>query len=442
VSAPSRIAASEAARGRVALSTLVCVVCGAPAPLDRRTKCPACGGILDARYQGDAADLRAAFEAALRGRAALNAGPMWRWRAFLPIASDVSPVTLGEGGTPLLRAERPERWGGVSDFWFKAETANPTGSFKDRPGAVALTKARELGVPGVVTASSGNAGASVAAYAARAGLPAIVLVPDDLPPGKAAQIALHGPVLLSVRGHFSRAYDLALAWADRSGWYDVTSSFLSAFPTEGNKTVAYELWEELGRVPDWVLVPVSTGPLLVGTLKGFDELRRAGLTDRVPRMVAVQASGCAPIARAFNAGDDEVLAWGEPRTVASGIRDPLQGYADDGTLTLRCVRSSGGAVIAVGDDAILDAAVALARHEGQAAEPTGAVALAGAIRMIHDGAIAPDDSVVCLVTGHCLKDVEAYATRLSPAVAIQPNVEALLEALAAGPAHAMLPEAR
>lgn len=378
----------------------------------------------------------------MRARVQTPAATMWRWRAFLPVAPDVSPVTLGEGGTPLLRAERPERWGGVSDFWFKAETANPTGSFKDRPVAVALTKARELGVPGVVTASSGNAGASVAAYAARAGLPAIVLVPDDLPPGKAAQIALHGPRLVSVRGHFSRAYDLALAWAERSGWYDVTSSLLSAFPTEGNKTVAYELWEDLGRVPDWVLVPVSTGPLLVGTLKGFEELRHAGLTDRVPRMVAVQASGCAPIARAYDAGDDEVLAWGEPRTVASGIRDPLQGYADDGTLTLGCVRSSGGSVIAVDDDAILAAGVALARHEGQAAEPTGAVALAGAVSMIRNRDIAPDDSVVCLVTGHCLKDLDAYAMHRSPSVAVEPNLQALIEALGDGSARTTLPEER
>ncbi|MEX2541973.1 MAG: threonine synthase [Trueperaceae bacterium] len=407
------------------LEALECVDCGKEAALTHRTKCPRCGGILDARYRGDSEEWRQSF---LTARASAERS-MWRWRQLLPTAIGDSPVTLGEGGTPLVRSERPTEWGGVRDLWFKVENANPTGSFKDRPVSMALTKAREWGVGGVVTASSGNAGAAVAAYAARAGLPAVVLVPDDLPTGKAAQIAMHGATLLSVTGHFSRAYDLALAWAQRSGWYDVTSTLLSAYPTEANRTVAWELWSELGRVPDWILVPVSSGPLLVGIHKGFEELRQCGLIDRLPRMVAVQAAGCAPIARAFDAGDVEVEAWGDPKTVASGIRDPLQGYANDGTLTLRRVRESRGAVIAVDDQAIMDAADAIAIKEGVAAEPTGAVAVAGAIRMIEQGEIAPDASVVCMVTGHGLKDLGAYLGRRNEAISIAPDLNEMIEAI-------------
>ncbi len=408
------------------LRTLRCVVCGADAALAHRTKCPSCGGILDARYDGSPEAWRAAFVAAVR-----DATPgMWRWRATLPVPRHGTPVQLGEGDTPLIAAERPDAWGAVPGLRFKCETANPTGSFKDRPASVALSMARAWGVPGVVTASSGNAGASVAAYAARAGLPSVVLVPDDLPAGKASQIALYGPILIAVRGHFSRAYDLALDWAERSGWYDVTSTLLSAFPTECNKTVAYELWRQAPRVPDWILIPVSSGPLLVGIAKGFAELRHAGLVDREPRLVAVQAAGCAPIAAAYDAGRDEVDAWGDPETVASGIRDPLQGYADDGTRTLEIARRSGGSALAVDDDAILDAAEAMARYEGVAAEPTGAVAVAGARRMIADGRIGREDTVVCLVTGHGLKDPAAYLDRSADPIPIDPEPAALTAALA------------
>ncbi|MDQ3405896.1 MAG: threonine synthase [Actinomycetota bacterium] len=407
------------------LRALRCTGCGALHPTSARYKCPACGTVLDAEYDADPAAVRALIERAAHA----GSRSLWAFGPLLPVAPEVPPVSLGEGWTPLLPAERSEGWAGLTDLWLKIEAANPTGSFKDRPVSVALSKAREFGVEGVVTASSGNAGASVAAYAARAGLPAVVLVPDGLPSSKLAQIASYGPQLLAVRGHFSRAYDLALAWAESSGWYDVTTTLLSAFPTEGNKAVAYELWLQLRRVPDWILIPVSAGPLLVGIWKGYLELKAAGLVDRLPRMVAVQAAGCAPIAKAFARGDTTVEAWGDPITVASGIRDPLQGYADDGTLTLRRVRESGGAAIAVTDLEILNAAEAIARHEGQAAEPTGAVAVAGAIAMARDGRLAPDHSVVCLVTGHGLKDPQAYAEHTAPPVTIEPNLDSVSRAL-------------
>ncbi|HEX7127388.1 MAG TPA: threonine synthase [Thermodesulfobacteriota bacterium] len=401
---------------------LACVRCGRTHSLGERYRCPACGGILDVRY-----DMEAARRAGAAREVTAEAAGMWGVRTLLPVAANVAPVSLGEGATPLVRAPRLAARLGVGELLLKLESANPTGSFKDRPVSVALTKARELGVGGVVTASSGNAGAAVSAYAARAGLPAVVLVPEGLVKAKLAQIAMYGATLVAVRGHFSAAYALAAELARHTGWYNVTTTCLSAFPTEGNKTVAYELLRQCGgTVPDWVMVPVGSGPLLVGTLKGFEELRALGLADRVPRMVAVQAEGCAPVARAFAAGADEVEAWGTPDTVASGIRDPLQGYADDGTLTLAAARRSGGAAVAVSDARILEATRDLARDEGVLAEPTGAAGVAGIAELRRRGAIGEGARVVALVTGHGLKDPAVLATLVPEPPVVEPRLDALL----------------
>lgn len=403
------------------LVSLQCTTCGAVHAPFERYKCSACGGILDAVYDTTPAAARTLLEQAVHA----EVRTMWAFKRLLPLSSQIEPVSLGEGWTPLLHAQRSAEWAGLSKLSLKVESANPTASFKDRPVSVALSKAREFGVEGVITASSGNAGAAVAAYAARASLPAIVLVPEGLPNAKLAHITSYGAQVFALQGHFSGAYELALGWAEASGWYDVTTTLLSAFPTEGNKTVAYELWLQQRSVPDWILIPVSAGPLLVGIWKGYQELQHAGLIDHLPRMVAVQAAGCAPIARAFARGDTTVRAWDDPITVASGIRDPLQGYVNDGSLTLRRVRESGGAAIAVTDPEILHAAAMMAQHEGQAAEPTGAVAVAGAMMMAREGRIAPDASVVCLLTGHVLKDPSALSEDGARPITIAPTVEAI-----------------
>lgn len=399
-------------------------MCAATHPLTVSYKCPTCGGILDVVYDFGAATIRDVMQSA---RTQVGTS-MWAFRDLLPIASTTQPVSLGEGLTPVIETVNT-RWGGRA--WLKLEGSNPTGSFKDRPVSVAVTRAVELGAPGVITASSGNAGAAMAAYAARAGLPSVTLVPDGLPPGKLAQIAAPGTRLLAVRGNFSRAYELAQEWAARTGWLNVTTTQLSAFPTEGNKTVAYELVLQLGAVPDWVLIPVSSGPLLVGALKGFEELRTAGLIDKVPRMVAVQAEGCAPIAKAFAEGSTQVREWETPETIATGIKDPLQGYSDDGTRTLALARSSNGAVVAVSDKAILAAVKHLANSTGVLAEPTGAVGVAGldAIWQLGDHGPREGDSVVCMVTGHGLKDLGTIGGLVEPPTVIEPELSALERAL-------------
>jgi threonine synthase len=317
----------------------------------------------------------------------------------------VRPFSFGEGNTPLFRAGRIEAElpGFRGEIWLKDETRNPSGSFKDRLIAAALGQAIAMGVRGVVCASSGNAGASTAAYAARAGVPAIIVVPAHTPAGKVTQIAAHGAILLLVEGHYSRSYDLARALAESHGFANLTTTFINPHAVAGLTAVGREIAAQLGgRAPSHVLIPTGSGPLVKGVWQGLCD---AGLTTR---LVAVQAEGCAPIVRAFEAGAEAVTAWGMPDTIASGISDPLIGYERDGSYTLRLVRESGGCAITVSDDALRHAMQALARREGIYAEPTGASPIAALGPMLADGRLPPDSRIVCLITGHGFKDARVF----------------------------------
>lgn len=362
----------------MAAMTLTCVDCRASYPATLLYACEACGGLLEVTRPGTEPP----------GLDAL-----------------VSPaVTLGECGTPLL----PVRPGSLPmparALWFKDETRNPSGSFKDRLVSAALTTALTFRSKGLVCASSGNAGASAAAYAARAGIPAVILVPERTPTEKMAQIAAYGALLVKVAGHYSNSYAMALAVARETGFVNVTTTFLNPYGTDALRLVGHEIYDQLGgQVPDWVFVPTGSGPLVKGVFQGFAD--RGG---RMPRLVAVQAEGCAPIVKAFEERAGEVQAWGEPKTIASGISDPLIGYARDGTYTLRLVRESGGCAIAVSDDEIRRAMRVLAAGNGIFAEPTGASSLAAAQKMLARGDIGPDERIVCMVTGHGFKDFGIY----------------------------------
>lgn len=372
---------------------LRCIDCARAYPPTLRYACAACGGILEVVGQSG-----------LETPPGLS-GTMWRHAARLGVTDAGAIVSLGEGETPLLRAPRIERAlpGFEGEIWLKDETRNPSGSFKDRAISAGISKAIELGARGVVCASSGNAGASVAAYAARAGMGAIIIVPAHTPDGKVTQIAAHGAVLLKVPGHYSRSYDLAAALAERHGYANLTTTFINPWAVDALKLVGPEIRAQLGgRVPDMVLIPTGSGPLVDGVARGF-----AGGAKR-PRLVAVQAEGCAPIVRAFQAGAETVTAWGMPDTIASGISDPLIGYERDGTHTLRLVRRSGGVAVAVSDDELRAAMRLLARGEGLYAEPTGASPIAALPRLLAGGLVPRGAVVVCLITGHGFKDGRAY----------------------------------
>jgi threonine synthase len=329
---------------------------------------------------------------------------VWKYRAFYPLSFHCheSELGLGEGGTPLVLASKVGRKIGVEKTWFKSDHLNPSGSFKDRSAAVGVAWALEQGCPGVICASSGNAAGAAATYAARAGLPAYLVVSSRAPKSKLSAPTAHGARVFRVTGDFSRAFAAAREAALEVGLANLTTTYVNCYAWEGNKSVAFELYEQMDQTPDWVVVPVGSGPLLYGVWKGFEELRRFGFVDRTPRLMAVQPDGCAPIARAFETGTD-VVPWSGVDTVVSGLDDPLQGYERDGTLTLRTVRESGGIVLAVSDEDTLEAGRLLAQDEGIFVEPAAAISLAGASAARQLGRIDESETVVCLLTGHGFK---------------------------------------
>jgi len=375
---------------------LRCVDCQEQHPPALLYACARCGGVLEVVGESG---LATPADPSLRAS-------MWRHAPQLGVLEARHIVSMGEGQTPMRRAPRLEASlpGFRGEIWLKDETRNPSGSFKDRLVSAGLSKALELGTRGVVCASSGNAGASTAAYAARAGVPAVIVVPAHTPAGKVTQIAAYGAVLLLVEGHYSRSYDLARGLAERHGFTNLTTTFLNPWAVDALKLVGTEIAERLGgEAPDAVLVPTGSGPLVKGVAQG---LAAAGMRAR---LIAVQAAGCAPIVRAFEAGEAVVTAWDMPRTIASGISDPLIGYERDGTYTLRLVRESAGLAMAVEDDALRRAMRDLARLEGVYAEPTAASTVAALRRLQAEGRLTPEARVVCLITGHGFKDGAAFA---------------------------------
>jgi len=405
---------------------LKCLRCGKEYPLLTKYSCSKCGGILDVDYD---------YEAMKKKEIGSHLGTkkdegMWKFRDFLPIKKKESIVTLREGGTPLFRCERLAELTSLADFYLKDETRNPTGSFKDRPTSCAISKAKEEGGNAVITSSTGNGGVAVATYAAKAGMKAIIIVPSTAPRNKLLSIVCSGALLVKIKGIYSDCFSLARELSREYGWVNLTSTFLNPFATEGDKTVAYELYRDLRLVPDWILVPVGAGPLLVGIYKGYKELKELELVDKLPAMIGVQAKGCAPIVRAFERGEREVRAWGTPHTIASGIADPLQGYSDDGSLTLKIIRESGGAAVAVDDESLVESVQNLSRLTGIFAEPTGASSVASLRELKKRGILKEKDTVVCMVTGSGFKDSHTIQKYVEiPPKELEPNLEEVREFL-------------
>ncbi|MEV7965377.1 threonine synthase [Sphaerisporangium sp. NPDC088356] len=385
----------RSAQDGLAQPALACLNCQAAEPVVTRTRCQRCDGYL--RAVGHATSPVVDTE----GRG------VWRYASALADVSAPNRVSLHEGQTPLLEAGRLGAELGV-DLWIKDETRNPTGSFKDRILAVATGAAVDYGAAGLVCASTGNAGASAAAYAARAGIAGVILAPAKAALNKVMAAQVFGATWISVDGDYSDAYSLALAAAAELGFMNVTTTFVSPFSVEGSKTVAYELWEEFAdRTPDWIVVPIGAGPLLVGIEAGYRQLAQLGIDVRPPRLLAVQPSGCAPIVRAIRTGAEHVSAWGTPETIVGGLADPLNGYEAEGDITMAAVRRSGGSGVAIDDAMTIEYLRRLAREVGVFGEPSGAIAVAGVAQARSEGIIAAGESVVCCVTGSGLKDIEA-----------------------------------
>lgn len=331
---------------------------------------------------------------------------------FLPLLNR-DPKTLGEGFTPLIKAERLGEKLGLKNLYLKNETVNPTGSFKDRPIVVGANKAFEFGADVLVSASSGNAATSLAAWCARFGLKCVTFVPVDAPKSKLAQLQMLGASVYRVReresGKDPTAEMLSIC-VKKFGWHPVPSfGSFNPYQIEGAKTVAYEIAEQVDA--DAVVVPVGGAGLLLGILKGFREYRAINWIEKEPLVHAVQSEGCAPFVRAWRERS-EVRAWENPRTVASGIADP---YTWDGNSALKLMYKNGGTAVAVPDSLILEAQKLLANYAGIFAEPTGSTSLAGIIALRDEGLIQRTDNVVCLVTGTGFKDLDIVTERMAEA---------------------------
>jgi threonine synthase len=322
---------------------------------------------------------------------------MWRYRAWLPLRDGEEPISLGEGLTPLLRMPRLERRYGVAELWIKDESKNPTGSFKARGLAAAVTRAAIAGASAFTVPTAGNAGVALSAYAQRAGIPARVYAPTTTPGTLLAQIRGFGATLELVNGHIGDCGTRARADAQVSGAFDV-STLREPYRIEGKKTLGLELAEQLGwSLPDAILYPAGGGTGLIGMWKAFRELAHARwVTDEMPRFYAVQATGCAPVVRAIQTGSARTEPWPDPKTVASGLRVPAP---LGGPLMLRAIRESGGGAVAVTDAALCAAQRHLASAEGIDAAPEGGAALAALEELRRQGALSDRDRVVVFNTG-------------------------------------------
>ncbi len=326
---------------------------------------------------------------------------MWRYREVMPLAADELPVSLGEGGTPLLSLPRLARAADVATLWFKEEGLNPTASFKARGMSAAVTRAAAGGAKGFVVPSAGNAAGALSAYGARAGLPVRVYMPLDTPRAIVAECRKLGAEVVLMEGVISDCGVRARAFAAESGYFDV-STLREPYRVEGKKTMGYEICEQLDwELPDAIIYPTGGGTGIIGMWKAFAELETLGWIEpgRRPRMYVVQAAGCAPIVRAWLTGAESAHAWAAPETVASGLRVPA---ALGDFLILRAVRESGGAAVAVSDSELLRAERTLC-HDGLAACPEGGATLAALHRLRAAGHIRREDRVVCFNTGAWLK---------------------------------------
>lgn len=400
-----------------------CVGCGTSyGPEQDLLLCPACHNLLEANY--DYEGLRRHVD---RDALATRPSSVWRWRELLPVLDPGAIVTLGEGGTPMLRCDRLAQFVGVRELWVKSDASNPTGSLKDRSITVSATKAVEFGYRVLACDSTGNKASSVAAYAARAGLDSVVFCPDDTPTPKVIQSLFFGARLIRVRGHYSQInamYRQLIHSGKVASWYDCGTD--NPFRYEGKKTYAYEIAEALAwQVPDRVVHPGNGGMSIAKTWKGFNELRQLGWIERLPKMSLVQAAACDPIVRAVRAGDVEVRPVEKGPTIASALAGANPGLL--GARAVKAVRDSGGSAVGVTDPETVEAMRLLAR-EGLFIEPSGAVAIAGLRKLRQSGEVDRDERVVCVVTGSGFKDFDAIASQVHIPEEVVDGYEGLLSA--------------
>jgi len=384
--------------------------------------CKNCGDILEIKI-----DIEKAVEAVKTGNYKKEALSVWRYREFMPIHETTNIVTLSEGGTGLHRSIHLGEVLGLTNLWIKNEGENPTGSFKDRGMTMGVTKAVELGAKHVICASTGNTSASLAAYAARAGIRCTVLIPSGkIAYGKLSQAMIHGAKVLQVQGNFDEALEFVLKLAEKHKSIYLLNS-INPFRIEGQKSLGYEICEQLnGNAPDRLIVPVGNAGNISAIWKGFSEFYKLGLIDKLPKMTGIQAVNSAPIVNAIKSYIDKIVPITEPETVATAIRI---GAPVSWRKAINAINESQGTAETVTDEEILDAQRMLAQVEGIFVEPASAASIAGLKKLVRNGIINKDERVVCVTTGHGLKDPDTAIKMCEPPIEVKAEISAIEEAL-------------
>ncbi len=391
------------------LSRLYCSECGKEySPRQNQTFCITCAAHLVADYDFDGLRKDHTFVEFSKRQ-----NGMWRWHELLPVYNPDNIVSLGEGDTPILSMDHTAAELKMRKLWLKDEGRNPTHSFKVRGLAAAVSKAKELGLQKLIIPTAGNAGAALATYGCRAGMQVAVYMPKDTPRENVLQCRMSGAEVVMVDGLISDAGALVRERMKRDDWFDV-STFKEPYRLEGKKVMGFEIAEYFGKnLPDVIIYPTGGGTGLVGIWKAFQELRQLGWLEspKLPRMIAVQSTGCAPVIKAVQDKLDHCEFWPEAETIAAGLRVP-RSFAD--RLILRAIRESGGTAVAVSDTDILAAQKDLAISEGIFACPEGAATLAALYSMLSYGSVTPEESVLLLNTGSGLTNMAAINQASTP----------------------------
>ncbi len=400
-----------------------CIKCGTEYRIDEIVYfCKKCGDILEIKYEQ--CELVEAVRNSEWRKIPLS---VWRYRHFMPVDDTAKIISLNEGGTGFHLCERLAKHLGLRRLYIKNEGENPTGSFKDRGMTVGVTKAVELGVKSVICASTGNTSASLAAYAAKGGLQCAVVIPSGkIAYGKLSQAMIYGAKVIQVRGNFDESLDAVLKLSEKHRSIYLLNS-INPFRIEGQKSLGYEICDQLNQeAPERIIVPVGNAGNISAIWKGFKEFHDLDLIKALPKMTGIQAAGSAPIAQAIKNGSDTIVPVSAPETVATAIRI---GAPVSWKKALKAIRKSGGTAETVTDEEILDAQKLLARIEGLFVEPASASSIAGLIKLVENGVIDRDERVVCVTTGHGLKDPDTAVKMSEKPVEVNSEISAIEEAL-------------
>jgi threonine synthase len=400
-----------------------CINCGSEYGIDEIVYfCRKCGDLLEIKYEPG--ELAGAVSKSDWRNVPLS---VWRYRGFMPISDTTKIVSLNEGGTGLHLCQRLAKRLGIRQLYVKNEGENPTGSFKDRGMTVGVTKAVDLGVKSVICASTGNTSASLAAYAAKAGLQCAVLIPSGkIAYGKLSQAMIYGAKVIQVRGNFDESLDIVLKLSEKHRTIYLLNS-INPFRIEGQKSLGYEICDQLNKeAPDRIIVPVGNAGNISAIWKGFSEFHELDVVKALPKMTGIQAAGSAPIANAIKSGSDTIVPVSAPETVATAIRI---GAPVSWKKAMTAIKESHGTAETVTDEEILSAQKMLARVEGLFVEPASASSIAGLIKLVENGTIDKDERIVCVTTGHGLKDPDTAVKMSEKPVEVDAELTAIEEIL-------------